>query len=177
MGWLFLFVLVSLFTIVSIILLVYGVITKQKIVLKTVLFFWLGIFAFYLIATVLHTINSKVVLEKEDFYGLYVVDRTYFPGKQADWQYNNFRFEIKENDSIYFYVTDGLEINKTYKGKISTRAPFSSARLVIHMENPKHHILNTNPTIYRESWSFMMVFNSPKFHNVYFKKGKWKDIE
>ena len=89
----------------------------------------------------------------------------------------NFRFEIKENDSIYFYVTDREIINKTYKGKISTLAAYKSARLVIEMENPNHHILTTNPTIYRDAWDFFMVFKSPKFNNMYFRKNDTAEIE
>jgi len=120
---------------------------------------------------------SKKVLKKSDFYEEYIIDRDYFSGKQSDWQYNNFRFEIKGNDSIYFYVTDEQIINETYKGTISTLAPYKSARLVIEMEKPTNHVLTTNPTIYREVWDFFMVFNSPKFHSMYFRKGEWKEIE
>ena len=116
-------------------------------------------------------------MEKSDFYGEYIIDRDYFSGKQADWQYNNFRFEIKENDSIYFYITNGKLIKESYKGTISTVAPYQSARLKIRMDLPTHHVLNSNPTIYRESWGFYMVFNSPKFHNMYFRKGEWKEIK
>lgn len=123
------------------------------------------------------TILHKKILDRSDYYGEYVIDRNYFYGKQADWQYSNFRFEIKENDSLYFYVTDGKKINKTYKGTISTIAPYGSARLMIEMEKPTHHILESNPIIYREVWGFFMVFNSPKFHNMYFRKGEWKEIK
>jgi hypothetical protein len=39
------------------------------------------------------------------------------------------------------------------------------------MEQPTHHIMTSNPTTYRSAWSFYLVFYSPKFNNVYFKKG------
>jgi hypothetical protein len=122
-------------------------------------------------------IKAKKVLEKEDYFGEYTIDRDYFTGKQTDWQYNHYRFKIKENDSIYFYVTDREKINETYKGVISTLASYRSARLVIEMESPIHHVLTTNPTIYREAWGFFMVFKSPKFNNMYFRKAEWKPIE
>ena len=138
---------------------------------------WGGLISLLILLFVFRPLWEKKVLDKSDFYGEYIIDRNYFSGKQADWQYNNFRFEIKKNDSIYFYVTDGKIINETYKGTISTLAPYKSARLVIEMEKPTHHILTTNPTIYREVWDFFMVFNSPKFHNMYFRKGEWKEIE
>ena len=138
---------------------------------------WGGMIFLWILSAILQPFYTKKVLDKSDFYGEYVIDRDYFSGKQADWQYNSFRFEIKENDSIYFYTTDGKIINETYKGNISTRAPYQSARLVIKMEKPNHHILTTNPTIYRESWDFFMVFNSPKFNNMFFRKGEWKEID
>ena len=138
---------------------------------------WGGLMSLLILLFVFRPLWEKKVLDKSDFYGEYIIDRNYFSGKQADWQYNNFRFEIKKNDSIYFHVTDGKIINETYKGTISTLAPYKSARLVIEMEKPTHHILTTNPTIYREVWDFFMVFNSTKFHNMYFRKGEWKEIE
>ncbi|AZQ57295.1 hypothetical protein EJ994_00160 [Maribacter sp. MJ134] len=177
MGGFLLLIVLFILLIITIVFLIIWAITKKKAYGKAILYFWGGIFTLYFAMYALHLINSKKVLEKQDFYGHYTIDRNYFSGKQADWQYDNFRFEIRENDSIYFYVTDGPDIMETYKGKISTLAPYKSARLVIKMEEPNHHILTTNPTIYRESWDFFMVFNSPKFSNMYFRKGKWTKID
>ena len=56
-------------------------------------------------------------LTKKDYYGSYIINRNYFAGKQADWQYDHFRFEIRDNDSIYFYMTDKERISKIYKGQ------------------------------------------------------------
>lgn len=156
----------------------YGLKRKTKPIGKIILSIYTLGFSFIIIIWIVGTLAQKKVLEKSDFYGEYIVDLSYFRGKQANWQYNNFRFEIKTNDSIYFYVTESGIIKQTYKGKISTVAPYKSARLVIEMNKPNHHILTTNPTIYRESWgNFFMVFNSPKYHNMYFRKGEWKEIE
>ena len=33
-------------------------------------------------------------------------------------------------------------------------------------------VSNVTPTTYRSAWSFFLVFNSTKFNNVFFKKGK-----
>jgi hypothetical protein len=51
-----------------------------------------------------------------------------------------------------------------------------NCRLIINMQQPTHHIFKTQPTIYRSVWDFHLVFNSPLFHNVYFIKAKWKQI-
>lgn len=122
-------------------------------------------------------LTAKKVLGKEDYYGHYIINRDYFKGRQTDWQYNSFRFEIRENDSIYFYYTDKERILQTFKGKITTTAPYESQRLMIQMDPQGHHILASNPTTYRSAWSFYLVFHSPEFNNVFFKKGKWKAID
>ena len=121
--------------------------------------------------------TSKTELDKKDYYGEYVINRDYFKGEQTNWQYNHFRFEITDEDSIFFYVTDKEKILKTFRGSIKTTTPYSSARLIIEMEQPTHHIMTSNPTTYRSAWDFYLVFKSPKFYNVFFEKRKWKPIE
>ena len=76
----------------------------------------------------------------------YIINRDYFKGEQTDWQYNHFRFEITEEDSVFFYVTEKEKILKTFRGNIKTTTPYSSARLIIEMEQPTHHIFTSNPT-------------------------------
>ncbi len=152
--------------------------TGKKIAGKLILYTIAGIAGLVIVSSILRFLTSKTVLDKDDYYGTYVINRSYFPGKQSDWQYNSFRFEIKENDSIYFYHTDGEKILKVYKGTISTVTPSNNSdRLVIKMDKPTHHILEGNPTTYRSAWSFYLVFNSAKFNNVFFKKGTWKAIQ
>lgn len=141
----------------------------------------IGLWTFVLLIGVISSISIEILkkkeLKKKDYYGEYVIDRSFFRGKQADWQYNTFRFEIKDNDSIYFYFTDENRILETYKGHIETTAPFSSERLILNMEDTVCHVLTTNPTTYRNTWDFYLVFESPKFKNMFFKKGKWKPID
>lgn len=151
-------------------------ISRKKIFGKSIAGIIIGIATLVLFSSILRTINAQKVLKKKDYYGTYIIDRSYFPGKQADWQYNNFRFEIKENDSIYFHCTDKNKTRKTYKGYISTLKSYKSERIVIHMDKPTHHIMKDNPTIYRSTWDFHMVFNSDKFNNIFFTKGKWSQI-
>ncbi|NRF37488.1 hypothetical protein [Pedobacter foliorum] len=45
------------------------------------------------------------------------------------------------------------------------------------MKLPTHHIMDGDPTIYRDTWSFYLVFNSPKFGNMFFKKGAWEPLD
>jgi hypothetical protein len=150
--------------------------TRKKIFGILLGLMWLGVFGLVILSGTVKTLSTKKELDKNDYYGQYIVNRDYFPGRQSDWQYNNFRFEIKENDSMYFHVTDKEKIVKTYHGTITTTKPYSSERLVLSMDQPTHHILTSNPTTYRSAWSFYLVFYSPKFNNVYFKKGQWTPL-
>ncbi len=170
---LFIFVLIP----ISIILLILWIVTKNKIFGKIIGMGIVGLLVFAILSFILNKVFAKKVLVKADYYGEYVVNRAYFKGKQADWQYNHFRFEIKENDSAYFYVTNGKTILNTYKGTIRTAKPYQSEVLVMMMKKPTHHILSVDPTVYRDSWNFYLVFNSPKFGNVFFKKGHWQLID
>ena len=170
---LFVFILVPL----TGILLVTWLLTRKKIYGSALAIIWVTIFGLILLSFILRWFTEKTILDKKDYYGEYIVNRDYFPGKQADWQYNNFRFEIKNNDSIYFYVTDEEKILKTYRGTITTTQSYNSERLIIRMDQPKHHILISNPTTYRSAWRFYLVFYSPKFNNLYFKKGNWELLD
>ncbi|WP_350128027.1 hypothetical protein [Imperialibacter sp.] len=161
------------------ILLIVWLISRKLIVGKILGLIWLGIFGLGTLVTILNWLTSKTELDKDDYYGEYVINRDYFKGEQTDWQYDHFRFKITDNDSIFFYVTDKEKILKTYRGTIKTTDPrnYNSARLIIEMEEPTHHILASNPTTYRSAWDFYLVFKSPKFYNVFFEKGKWEPIE
>jgi len=158
------------------ILLLKWLISRGKFVEIVLGFICGGMIALLVLATLVQFITSKKVLKKKDYYGAYIVDRSMFPGKQADWQYNSFRFDITPNDSIHFHVTDGKRVIRTYAGRISTVDPFGSERLVIHMTQPTHHVMSSNPTIYRDRWSFYLVFHSPYYHNMFFTKGHWKPL-
>ncbi len=159
------------------ILLLIWAITKNKAFGIVLGIIWGGIIGLVILSTIMQTVFATKVLEKDDYYGEYIIDRTYFPGKQADWQYDHYRFEIKNNDSIFFYYTNKEKILKIYRGTIRTITPYQSEVLVINMEQPTHHVLTTDPTVHRETWSFYLVFNSPKFSNMFFKKGQWERID
>lgn len=173
---LFVFIILPLTALLTIILLATWLKTKQKIYGKVVALMWLLIMGFIASLIGIKWLTSKTELDKKDYYGHYIVNRDYFAGKQADWQYDHFRFEIKDNDSIYFHVTDKEKIITTYTGKITTTKAYSSERLIINMEQPTHHIMTSNPTTYRSARIFVLIFYSPEFNNVYFKKGYWKRI-
>ena len=119
---------------------------------------------------------EPIVLEPKDYYGTYVIDRSFYPGRQADWQYNHFRFEMLSSDSALFYVTEGTKIVSVYRGKISWPAGYESARMRLDMDTPTHFIMASNPTTYRFVWNFRLVFATERFGNVAFKKGTWETL-
>lgn len=168
----FIFIIMPLLVILGIL----WALTNKKIFGKSILAIFGGIAGLILFTSIINILMSTE-LDKDDYYGTYTIDRRFFQGKQANWQYKSFRFEIKDNDSLYFYHTDGNRILHTYRGTITTVKPYNSERLVLHMEQPTHHIINDNPTTYRTSTGFYLVFNSEKFRNVFFSKGEWKDQE
>lgn len=157
------------------ILFLVAVFTRSKYAGMAIGIMWAGVIGLVILATLLRPLTEKKVLSKADYYGTYIIDRSMFPGPDADWQYNSFRFEITPDDSIHFHVTDGPRVVCTYSGRIHTVTSYSSARLVIHMAQP-HHVLHSNPTTYRDVWSFFLVLRSPLYHNMYFKKGRWKPL-
>ncbi len=152
-------------------------VSKKKIFSKTLSGIWIAVIGLVLLVSIIKLIESLNELDKDDIYGEYVIDRTKYSGKQSDWQYENFRFKILENNEILFYVTDKSKILKTYKGKIHFLEQYKTPRIVLNFDGKKHHIINENPTLYRKGKSFYYVFYSAKFGNVFFTKDKWKEIE
>ena len=167
----FAFILVPLLAI----LLLLWLVTQKRIIGKAIAAICIGVLSLIIFSSVLHAVFNKKILSKHDYYGTYVIDKEIISGKQADWQYDHFRFEIKDNDSIYFYVTDKNRILQKYKGTIATVKPGTSERLLLHMLQPTHRVLTTNPTVYRSAWGFTLVFDSPKFGNMFFTKGSWEE--
>ena len=170
MGFGFNLLLIFIVIPLTFILLIGWLLTKKKIFGIIIGIIWLSIFGLVMLTHAIIWLNAPTSIKKKDYYGEYVVNRKYFRGSQADWQYDNFRFEIKDNVSIYFYVTNQAKIIKTYKGKINIVKAINHERLTIEMDEPIHHILVDNPIISRKAWDFQLVFYSTKFHNVFLKK-------
>ncbi|MBK7567258.1 MAG: hypothetical protein KBF42_09245 [Chitinophagales bacterium] len=169
---LFIFILAP----ISILLALIWLFSGKKLFGKILGGFWLLIFLLIVTGRIIDYFTTPINLEREDIYGEYVIDRNKYPGFQADWQYDHFRFEITKNDSIYFYVTEGKAIVKTYSGTISFHHAYKRPRLIININAPRHHIIEDNPTLFRVPRDFYYVFNSSKFGNVFFTKGRWKEI-
>jgi hypothetical protein len=171
-----LFVIFILFPLI-IILTIIWVITRKIIIgriIKNIFFSFIG---FLCLIFIIRIFTDKKQLNKEDFYGEYIIDRSKFSGKQADWQYDHFRFEITKQNKIFFNVTEKDRILKTYSGSIQFVSTYFDKQIpAFKIDTPTYHIFN-QPTLYRQPFSFYYVFNSYKFGNVFFIKGKWKKRE
>ncbi|RFZ91727.1 hypothetical protein D0C36_09710 [Mucilaginibacter conchicola] len=152
-------------------------ISRKKIFGILLLVGFLGLCSLIALSALMEFINARKVLTRQDIYGEYVIDRPMFKGKQADWQYDHFKLELTPQNKFNFYLLDNGKVIKAYNGNISFNNNYTSPRLGIQPDSPVHHIISGNPTLYRGKFSYYYVFESAKFGNVFFKKGKWKPIE
>ena len=149
---------------------------KKYAFIKVVFGVFFGLLATLYFTVVIYNFFTKPIqVDKDDVYGDYIIDRRKYPGENAEWQYHHYRFTITETDSIYFYVTDKNRIVRTYKGPVDIS---SRGVIVPFIDYPmgfsKYHVLNDNPTLYRNPFSFYYVFKSPLYGNMFFIKGEYK---
>ena len=170
----FLFIL---FSFVSLLLFILKLIFKKKIFKTLNIGLWIFFFILPFIIMIIDLFNKKTEIEKKDIYGSYVINRDKCSGKNADWQYNHYRFKITEENKIYFYITEKENITKTIEGTVEFKEGYKSPHIKFNFEEPKFHILAENPTLFREIWTFYYVFESNKYGNMFFTKGKWKAID
>ena len=171
-----LFFIFIFFLAITLVLWLLKIIFKAKIFSKMIIGLWILFILLPILSSILSVFTTKKTLEKKDIYGDYIIDRSKFSGKQADWQYNHYRYTITEDNKIYFYITNKEKIIKKIEGEVEFIEHYSP-RLKIYFKEPKFHIIKDNPTLYREIWSFYYVFNSEKYNNMFFKKGTWKSIK
>lgn len=119
--------------------------------------------------------HQKMTINKSDIYGSYIIDREKYKGKNADWQYNHYRFEITKDDEFVLYQIDNEKIVRVFKSKIEFIEGGSSPHIKIINQDP-HFLLGTEPTLYRNSWDFYYVFSSKSYSSMFFKKGEWKPL-
>jgi hypothetical protein len=176
--WLFsLAFLFIFFLIISFILFILKLIFKKNIFNTLNKVWWLLFFSLPIIFYIISFFTSKKEIEINDINGNYIIDREKYAGKQADWQYNHYRFKITKDNKIFFYITENENIIKTIEGNITYTGYTNSPHIKIELDEPKFHILASNPTLYREIWSFYYVFESNKYGNMFFTKGNWKPID
>jgi len=148
---------------------------KVNYVLYALASIWIGFISLILIFVIMEPYLEPMKVSEKDIYGEYVIDVTKFSGKQANWQYDNFRFEFTEDKKMNFEYRVYEDNWKKEVIDISIEPTWHNRRVIIHSDTSNHHIIRDNPTLYRLSFNrFYYVFESEKFGNVFFKKGKWE---
>lgn len=174
-GFGFNFLMILLIMPVTVILILAWIISRKAIFGKLLGLMWGGIFGFLAFLIVMQIFTTKMKVTKSKIYGNYVIDRSKYPGKQADWQYDNFKFKVTKDNVMHFsYKLSDGEF-KTQEIRVDFLEQYYSHRLVLAQDSTRHHIIADNPALYRDVWNFYYVFKSDKFGNVFFKKKKLFD--
>ena len=149
-------------------LLIYFVVTKKKIALKilgglwvlTILILGLGLF--------MDKFRKPISLTKQDIICEYRIDTNFYPGRNAKWQYKNYKFTITSNDSLYFYQTSGDKIFKSYAYKLKYSSGPPDLWTIQSMTT--YHVIKYPPILYRGHNKFYYVFKSDIYGNMFFRK-------
>lgn len=150
-------------------LLILFFIYKKKIVLFILVGMWGLVIALFFFVSLAGHYSRPIRLAKEDIVGEYRIDADFYPGTNASWQYDHFKFLITGDDSIVFVVMDEKEIPESvYRHKIQ----YSDGPPVLWSisADTTHHIIEHGPTLYRSHSRFYYVFRSEKFGNMFFRK-------
>lgn len=146
---------------------------NKKTHLKQLLYVLSFLLFLFVIILIIGKINQKKRVYPKDIPGKYKIDRSQFAGKNADWQYDHFKFEITEKDSFIFYVlNDNSKIVKTFRYKMQTN---NGGIFYIHKPDSCYHVLEKQPTLYRNRFSYYYVFESYLYGNMFFRKKKWHE--
>ena len=170
MGFGFNLFVFPLLLLVSIGLVGYFFISKNKTVLKILAVLWGLIILLFIIADFKAHFDRPLRLTKDATIGNYRIDKNFYPGTNADWQYDHFRFTITPTDSIYFFVTNKDNKVKVFKDKIK----YSDGPPVLWTikGDSTYHVIRHPPTLYRGRNKFYYVFRSDKYGNMFFRKQK-----
>ena len=116
-----------------------------------------------------HYFNKPMRLKTEQIYGTYRIDKSKFDKQQAAWQYENFELEIGRDHVLRLYqLQPSRQIIDSVEFTFSQY--FNAPHISLNIDSTRHHILSTNPTLYRKPFSFYYVFESRKFGNMFFEK-------
>ena len=115
-------------------------------------------------------------VRESDIVGTYVIDTDYFPGPDAEWQYDKYSFTIDRNKVLTFTERN---LDGSIRGQCRTPISYNYNYVTSdHLRLPRgcdkcHHVLSESPTLWRHWWSFTYVFTSPHYGNMYFRKLRW----
>ena len=145
-------------------------------------------------------VKSPMTVHYHNFQGNYVINRDYFKGENADWQYDHYRLKIKK-DTLYLYIMKNGKVIKTYKRNIKYDKHYKFTKQTV-IEFPTdwgyedgrrvsdslysvradsirhavgHEALMRNPLLHADPFKFNLILRSERYGNMFFTKGKWKE--
>jgi hypothetical protein len=177
MGFGFNLFVVFILPVIILALLIAWIVSKKRIFGKLLLSALAFPFVLFALVQVIGIFINKKNISHDDIYGTYIIDRSKFNSKQAMWQYNHFRFEITQKNRLLFYKTEKQKVVKTYTGTVTFIDGSAQPHIVLKADSPGYHLIDSMPTLYRKPFSFYYVFHSPRFGNVFFKKGNWEETD
>ena len=102
---------------------------------------------------------------RKDIIGHYVIARSKWPGKNADWQHRTYTLEITGSHAI---VRDA-RTETVWKYRIEWSEIYGHRWGFTDLTR-RHHIIGNGPTLYRGRFGHHYVFQSPLYGNVFFEK-------
>jgi len=94
--------------------------------------------------------------DRDDITGRYVIDRSKWPGKNADWQHKTYTLEITGTHAI---VRDA-RTKTVWKHRIEWSEIYEH-HWVFADYTKRHHMIGNGPTLYRGRFGHYYVFQSP----------------
>lgn len=161
-----------LLLIVTVALLLFA--TRKKSALKVLAAIWLITIVLVIACAVASHLREPILLTKQDVVGEYRIDTTFYPGKNARWQYYRYKFRITNSDSLYFTIMDtGQHPYKIFAHKINQ--DFGPPFLWSVVADSTCHIIRAKPILHRGHNKFYYVLHSDKFGNMFFRHAKAQD--
>ena len=151
-------------------LLVYFLATKKKIALKILGGLWALSIIIFCLSLFMNKFRKPISLTKQDIIGEYRIDTNFYPGTNAKWQYEHFKFSITPNDSFRFYLLGKGRILKTYTYNLKYSSGPPELWSIVSDTTLK--ILKHPPTLYRGHNKFYYVIRSDNYGNMFFRKQK-----
>ncbi|NQZ90183.1 MAG: hypothetical protein HRT54_21685 [Colwellia sp.] len=142
--------------------------TKNKQFLYKFSVLWLTPICFISLLMLFAWFNGLTHVDKQRIVGSYEVDTKFYPGKNANWQKEHFRFEITEDNKFYLFVRLADKSENVYQGYVKW-ANETPEKWSITMDNP-YHIIDKHPVLYRSKFDYYYVFRTQKFGNMFFSK-------
>jgi hypothetical protein len=166
----FLICFTGLFLVVAVVLRIF---TKWKVP-KLMAASLIGSVAITLLLIVVIQIENLILRpvqpNNEEIIGHYEIDRSRYPGKQADWQHATYSLQITQNRAI---VRDSRTKTEWAYPIIWYYQPVY--RWTFKDDEKRHHMVAEGPDLYRQRSGYYYVFNSPLYGDMFFRKKQAPD--